>query len=108
MQYVKGLKFDEEPDYNYMLSLFENISLKKDFEIFDNRFDWNTKAILLQNCLNFYSSISKNGQINIFETNGDISVPFYIKSEDYYNYVHKTYEKAPSFQFKDWKDFKKL
>jgi len=30
-----------------MLSLFENVSLKKDFEIFDNRYDWNTKAILL-------------------------------------------------------------
>jgi hypothetical protein len=41
------LKFDEEPDYNYMLSLFENVSLKNDFEIFDNRYDWNTKAILL-------------------------------------------------------------
>jgi hypothetical protein len=22
--------------------------------------------------------------------------------------VHKTYEKAPSFRFKDWKEFKKL
>ena len=47
MKYTKSLRFDEEPDYNYMLSLFENIGLKKDFDIFDNRYDWNTKAVLL-------------------------------------------------------------
>ena len=73
MKYTKSLRFDEEPDYVYMLSLFENIGLNKDFDIFDNRYDWNTKAVLLQDCYDFYCSISKNGRLNIHAHN------YYIK-----------------------------
>jgi hypothetical protein len=47
MKYTKSLRFDEDPDYFYMLSLLENVGLNKDFDIFDNRYDWNTKAVLL-------------------------------------------------------------
>ena len=46
VKYVKYLEYDEEPDYNYLKNLFNNILNKNGFK-FDYSYDWdNTKAII--------------------------------------------------------------
>ena len=39
LNYVRSLKFDQRPDYNYCRSLFRNCMERKGFE-FDIKFDW--------------------------------------------------------------------
>ena len=42
MHYVRDLRFDEKPDYNYLRKLFRNISENLKIE-YDGIFDWNEK-----------------------------------------------------------------
>lgn len=37
--YVRGLKFEDRPDYNYLRSLFKNLFKRLHFE-FDYQYDW--------------------------------------------------------------------
>ncbi|CAD8196632.1 unnamed protein product [Paramecium octaurelia] len=40
LTYVKNLRLDEKPDYNYLRTLFKNLFTKSEFEM-DNIYDWN-------------------------------------------------------------------
>ena len=40
LEYIKSLKFDETPDYEYIISIILNLYKHKKFE-FDNNYDWN-------------------------------------------------------------------
>lgn len=50
MNYVKQLKFEEKPDYQYLRSLFRDVAKKLNFE-FDYRYDWTkpNEKIMTQN-----------------------------------------------------------
>jgi hypothetical protein len=39
LNYVKNLKFDEKPNYNYLRRLFENLLTKNGLEM-DYQYDW--------------------------------------------------------------------
>lgn len=39
MNHVKGLKFEEKPDYHYLRGLFRDVFKKSNMEL-DYRFDW--------------------------------------------------------------------
>lgn len=42
LNYCKGLKFEEEPDYDFLRGLFKQLALKLEIE-YDGVFDWNLK-----------------------------------------------------------------
>ena len=39
LNYCKGLRFEEDPDYDYLRKLFRNLAKKKKIE-YDWKFDW--------------------------------------------------------------------
>ena len=44
LNYCKGLKFEEEPDYEYLKGLFRQLASRLKIEL-DGRFDWSAKPI---------------------------------------------------------------
>lgn len=40
LDYCYNLRFDEEPNYKYLIKLFSDLLSKKDYE-FDHVYDWN-------------------------------------------------------------------
>lgn len=42
MEYVQGLKFDEDPDYKWIKALFKNL-FKNNYFPNDNLYDWDSK-----------------------------------------------------------------
>lgn len=57
MHYSKNLKFEEEPDYKYLLSLFTGLAEKENIDLNDNMYDWSVRAVTLKNHSNFYDFI---------------------------------------------------
>ena len=44
MEYCRNLKFDQEPDYAYMISIFRDLAKAKQLDLDDGVFDWSVKA----------------------------------------------------------------
>ena len=44
INYTRGLGFEQDPDYEYLRSLFKSIMNKSNF-IYDFEFDWMSKGI---------------------------------------------------------------
>lgn len=40
MNYCRDLKFEEEPNYGYLISLIEEVAKDFDFSLTDNLYDW--------------------------------------------------------------------
>lgn len=47
MKYCKNLKFEEEPDYNYLRKLIKDIADRENIDLFDGMYDWCIKAITI-------------------------------------------------------------
>ncbi len=46
-EYVRGLQFDEKPDYNYVKGLFKKLMTQNNY-YFDFLFDWSSSHMSLQ------------------------------------------------------------
>ena len=44
MEYCRGLGFEDEPDYDYILSIFNSLAKKEKINLNDGIFDWSVKA----------------------------------------------------------------
>lgn len=69
MHYSKNLKFEEAPDYKYMMKLFTSLAEKENIDLHDNMYDWNVRAVTLKNHSNFYDFI-KNQDSHPFNARG--------------------------------------
>ena len=47
MNYSRKLKFDEKPDYQYLISMFRELFVRENFD-FDFKYDWILKKQALK------------------------------------------------------------
>jgi hypothetical protein len=45
MDYCTKLKFEEEPDYNYLKMLIKTVALREQIDLNDRTFDWSKKLV---------------------------------------------------------------
>ena len=69
MKYVKALKFEEKPDYEYMINLFTDLAKREKFDLHDKIYDWNVRAVTIQSRSYFFDFI-KNDQAHPFNKDG--------------------------------------
>lgn len=69
LRYCKGLQFEEEPNYDYVIGLFQNLANREGINLYDNMFDWSMKAVTIKNYPNFYHYLEQENQ-QIFNHQG--------------------------------------
>ena len=41
MRYVKNLKFEEEPNYNFLINEMKELAIQENIDLTDKIYDWN-------------------------------------------------------------------
>ena len=54
MRYTRSLKFEETPNYDYMLNLVSSLAKKKNINLHDDIYDWNVRAVCIEKHPGFF------------------------------------------------------
>lgn len=105
MNYAKNLKFTEEPDYDYMKSLFTELAAKEGIDLYDNMYDWSVRAVTIKNYNYFYDFIDNQEQ-NPFDNLGKFI--YQNDDADDREVESEIYQMAKRFKFEDPRQLIKL
>ena len=87
------MRFEEKPEYNYMLDLIRQIAAREGIDLFDNMFDWAVKAVTIKHFSSYYDYFDDQ-EYNPLEDDGK----FQQRDPEI---EKKIYEMAKKFSFKD-------
>ena len=98
--YVRNLKYEEEPNYHYMNSLFLNV-LDSLNEKFDNIYDWNINHTIIYNKSNKYTDLlsiqSKFNKNSFLRDKKNTFVNSYINPYSISYFINKQNETSKNF-----------
>ena len=58
------MKFDEQPNYDYLLSLIVDLAKERQIDLHDGIFDWAIRAVCIEKYPHFYDFIEKRKEPN--------------------------------------------
>ena len=107
MRYTRNLKFEETPNYDYMLNLFTSLAQKQKIDLHDEIYDWNVRAVCIKEHPNFFDFIDHSG-IHPFNQQGRFDRSKAIRINYSAEEENRIMLEAKAYKFAETKELSKL